>query len=657
MKHLFRTLSFPVSVLFVLAAHASQFHVSPSGTSGGNGSPGNPWPLQTALNHPAAIQPGDTIWLHAGTYVNPTNGQDKVAWNSRLKGTATKPIIVRSAAGERVILDGGNTQQNGILRISGDYAWYWGFEVMSSDPGRFDPGTGSFPDVNFIKFGTGIDISSDGNPTGNKFINLIVHDTFNGFGSTNTNDNSQSYGCLFFNNGWKATDRPHGHNIYIHNGLGRTKSFTDCITWGAFESNVQAWSGSDADMDDFTFDGHVAFFSGDHVDGYNFLLGSSTYRNPIVTNGMFYVRGHTNWNLGYGNGNAVGGDISGNYVGGGTQKFANFTGTTFTNNFIWYESLEGTIPAGTGNTLRTSRPTANKVFVRKSLYEPGRANVVVFNWTGASSVSVDLSAIYSPNDTYYIVDAQNPSSVLLTGTYTGPISVPMTGTSIAQPVGNSGQTRTHTPSEFGCFLAYGGSAMLPGFALNRKIVPFGTVVVGSNRLDSVTVTNTGAAPLVISSVTSSNGTFTVNPASAAVQPAQSRTFYLTFTPVNTNAQSGNIVFTHSAASSPDIVAVSGSPGDSRPPEELPVIGLSLEQNYPNPFNPSTHIEFTLPNAGYATVTVFNTLGEDVATLVSGEFSAGRHVTEWHVGSLPSGVYFYRLTAGAGSVTRHLILIK
>jgi hypothetical protein len=199
--------------------------------------------------------------------------------------------------------------------------------------------------------------------------------------------------------------------------------------------------------------------------------------------------------------------------------------------------------------------------------------------------------------------------------------------------------------------------MLPGFALDRTIVPFGTVAVGSTKLDSVRVTNTGGAPLVISSVTSSNGSFTVNPASAILQPAQARKFFLTFTPVNANAQSGNIVFTHSAASSPDAVAVSGSPGGTRPPEDLPVIGLSLEQNYPNPFNPSTNIEFTLPDAGFATVKVYNTLGEDVATPVSGEFSAGRHITQWHPGTLPSGVYFYRLEAGAGSVTRHLILIK
>src|SRR5262245_37174151 len=46
----------------------SGFHVSPNGSSSGNGSVGSPWDLTTALNQPSSVQPGATIWLHAGTY-------------------------------------------------------------------------------------------------------------------------------------------------------------------------------------------------------------------------------------------------------------------------------------------------------------------------------------------------------------------------------------------------------------------------------------------------------------------------------------------------------------------------------------------------------------------------------------------------------------
>ncbi len=69
----------------------------------------------------------------------------------------------------------------------------------------------------------------------------------------------------------------------------------------------------------------------------------------------------------------------------------------------------------------------------------------------------------------------------------------------------------------------------------------------------------------------------------------------------------------------------------------------LEQNYPNPFNPSTTIEFSLPRSGFVKLTVYSTLGEEVATLVSENLSAGRYSAEWDATGSASGVYFYRLS--------------
>ncbi len=91
-------------------------------------------------------------------------------------------------------------------------------------------------------------------------------------------------------------------------------------------------------------------------------------------------------------------------------------------------------------------------------------------------------------------------------------------------------------------------------------------------------------------------------------------------------------------------------------EEMPA-EYSLEQNYPNPFNPSTTIEFALPHSGFATLKVYNILGEEVATLMAGDHAAGSFKATWDASGLPSGVYFYRLTAGDYVQTKKSILMR
>ncbi len=85
--------------------------------------------------------------------------------------------------------------------------------------------------------------------------------------------------------------------------------------------------------------------------------------------------------------------------------------------------------------------------------------------------------------------------------------------------------------------------------------------------------------------------------------------------------------------------------------------FGLNQNYPNPFNPTTEISFTLPQASIVAVEVFNINGQKVDVLASGSFTAGTHVVTWDASSKPSGVYFYRLTAGENVVTKKMVLMK
>lgn len=84
--------------------------------------------------------------------------------------------------------------------------------------------------------------------------------------------------------------------------------------------------------------------------------------------------------------------------------------------------------------------------------------------------------------------------------------------------------------------------------------------------------------------------------------------------------------------------------------------FQLQQNYPNPFNPSTVIQYQIPQAGLVSLKIYNTLGEEVATLVSGYQNPGFYRIQWSP-QLPSGVYLYRLQAGTFVQSRKLILVK
>ncbi|MBU0508216.1 T9SS type A sorting domain-containing protein [bacterium] len=84
---------------------------------------------------------------------------------------------------------------------------------------------------------------------------------------------------------------------------------------------------------------------------------------------------------------------------------------------------------------------------------------------------------------------------------------------------------------------------------------------------------------------------------------------------------------------------------------------ALYQNYPNPFNPGTQITFDLPENGLVTLKVYNLVGQEVVTLVSGSLSAGRHIVSFDARDLPSGLYMYKLTAGEFTATKKMLLMK
>lgn len=83
----------------------------------------------------------------------------------------------------------------------------------------------------------------------------------------------------------------------------------------------------------------------------------------------------------------------------------------------------------------------------------------------------------------------------------------------------------------------------------------------------------------------------------------------------------------------------------------------LEQNYPNPFNPTTTISFSIPASAFTSLKVYDILGNEVATLVNEEKSAGNHEVRFNASALASGTYLYKLDIGNYSKVKKLLVIK
>ena len=83
----------------------------------------------------------------------------------------------------------------------------------------------------------------------------------------------------------------------------------------------------------------------------------------------------------------------------------------------------------------------------------------------------------------------------------------------------------------------------------------------------------------------------------------------------------------------------------------------LEQNYPNPFNPVTNIRFNLKETCHVTLKIYNELGQEVTTLLDRTETAGFKGVTWNASNMPSGIYFYKLTAGDYTETKKMVLSK
>ena len=441
-----------------LSEAAARYYVAPGVRSGGNGSMERPWDLATALSHPAAVKPGDTIWIRGGTY--------KGAFTSRLAGAPDAPIVLRQYPGERVVVDGAGSPQ-AVLTIFGAWATYWGFEITNSNTRRASSQAGPWPTD--LSRGTAHGVIVKGPHT--KLVNLVVHDTGVGIGFWSEAQDAELYGNIIFYNGWDGPDRGHGHGIYTQNQSG-TKRITDNIIFQQFGSGLIVYGSERAFLDNFVIQGNVLFNNGglSRTTGYsrNLLLGGgSVAEDPVIVDNYTYFApalkpGIEGIGLYAGARNAI---IKGNYfihgvtsayTGGRALQLGLVSDLEMINN-VFQGSVFGFVPAQyPQNEYHTARSPARgtRVFVRPNAYEAGRAHIIVYNFDQLSAVSVDLSSLLKPGERYAILDAQNffgPPAV--TATYDGrPVALPMQLTRVAAPVGASSPPPRHTAPVFVVFV-------------------------------------------------------------------------------------------------------------------------------------------------------------------------------------------------------------
>ncbi len=432
--------------------------MAPNGTPDGNGSKERPWDLATALAQPSAVKPGDTIWLRGGTYKG--SGVPGKPFVSRLTGTPSAPIIVRQYPGERAIIDGNDTSDTPAIWVTGGgYAWFWGFEVMNSNPKRF---SAQVPDAYDIR-GNGLHVQAPGV----KLINLVVHDERSGLAVWDEAPDAEVYGDISFFNGWQ---RPpggggaKGHGVYAQNPTGM--KIVDNIFFQNFGWGIHIWgSGPAQDLNNFYLEGNIVFNNGEIGDYWkaNILVGGIrgivAQNTTILNNYTYYSNrffGESENNLGYSAGcqNTV---VQNNYFASYAYyvlHLVNCVHTTMTGN-TFFGQLKGFTAADfPSNTYLTNRPTGVRVFVRPNKYEPGRAHIAVYNWDLMDSVDVDVSGILPVGARYEVRNAQDYfGPPVLTGTYDGRLlRLPMTGLRVAAPIGNVTHKPATTGPEFAAFV-------------------------------------------------------------------------------------------------------------------------------------------------------------------------------------------------------------
>jgi photosystem II stability/assembly factor-like uncharacterized protein len=201
----------------------------------------------------------------------------------------------------------------------------------------------------------------------------------------------------------------------------------------------------------------------------------------------------------------------------------------------------------------------------------------------------------------------------------------------------------------------------PAITIDPTVLAFGDVTVSSSSEQTIRITNSGTADLVISSFDISGGgfSFSSNQSSRTIMAGNYYDIPVKFSPTSATGYIGTVTITHNADGSPTNIYLTGNGITSISVDELEDISdtYSLSQNYPNPFNPITKIKYMIKESGFVSLQVFDVFGREIRQLVNEYQPSGKYEIEFNADNLPSGIYFYKLQSNKFRAIKKMMLIK
>jgi hypothetical protein len=200
----------------------------------------------------------------------------------------------------------------------------------------------------------------------------------------------------------------------------------------------------------------------------------------------------------------------------------------------------------------------------------------------------------------------------------------------------------------------------PDIELDRSVINFLSINVGSRGVETVTIRNAGILPLVISGFSMQGlgaGEFAIeNGSPGTLQPSHEMTISLAFAPTQSGVHSATFIIASNDPDMPNaLVSLTGNALVTSVDDHAAAPQTLLLQNHPNPAAGSTVLPFMLRQRTHVRVELFDLLGRPLLLLHDAELPAGSHSLRLNAAVLPAGVYIYRLSTDRDVLTRKFVV--